>query len=179
MKEKMSDSIVYHGTTSLFDKIDVSKGKPYKDFGKGFYVTKSRSHAIKLALRNKQIAIEISKNQAEAYLYTYEMNLTRLSHFHIKEFLAADLEWVQFVLTNRKVRNRTHEYDIVLGPTANDDTMVVINAYLDGLYGELGSENALNTLLKNIEAEKLPGQIYFGNNKAVSLLSQKMEAEKL
>ena len=175
----MPDSIVYHGTTSLFDMIDILKGKPYKDFGKGFYVTKSRSHATKLALRNKQIAIELSKKHAEAYLYTYVMDLTRLSDFHVKEFLTADLEWVQFVIANRKVRNKTHEYDIVIGPTANDDTMVVINAYLDGLYGEIGSENALNALLKNIEAEKLLGQIYFGSNKAVSLLSQEREAERL
>ena len=39
--------IVYHGTTSLFDVIDVSLGKPYKDFGRGFYVTKSKDHATK------------------------------------------------------------------------------------------------------------------------------------
>ena len=178
----MSDTnlvTVYHGTTALFDKIDVSKGKPYKDFGKGFYVTKSKSHAEKLALRNKKIAMEKSETHVEAYLYTYEMQKNNFSDFHIKIFLEADLAWVQFVLANRKVRNRTHDYDIVTGPTANDDTMVVINAYLDGLYGELGSENALSTLLKNIEAEKLPEQIYFGSNKAVFLLSQMGKAEKL
>ena len=54
MKEKISHSIVYHGTTSLFDQIDVSKGKPYKDFGKGFYVTKSKPHVAKLALREAE-----------------------------------------------------------------------------------------------------------------------------
>ena len=37
---------VYHGTTSLIDVIDVSKGKPYKDFGRGFYVTQDLNHAI-------------------------------------------------------------------------------------------------------------------------------------
>ena len=89
------------------------------------------------------------------------------------------MEWVQFVLANRKVRNRTHGYDVVIGPTANDDTMVVINAYLDGLYGKLGDESALKTLLKNIEAEKLPGQIYFSKDEAVGLLTPKGQVEKL
>ena len=47
---------LYHGTIYDFDKIDVSAGKGYKDFGKGFYATAVSSHAEKLAIRNKSIA---------------------------------------------------------------------------------------------------------------------------
>ena len=36
--------IVYHGSTALFDAVDVNKGKPYKDFGRGFYVTENPNH---------------------------------------------------------------------------------------------------------------------------------------
>ena len=36
---------VYHGSYIKIDKIDLSKSKPNKDFGKGFYVTKFRNHA--------------------------------------------------------------------------------------------------------------------------------------
>jgi len=175
----MSTVVVYHGSTSSIEKIDVAKGKPYKDFGLGFYVTKSKSHATNLALRNKRIEIERYNRPCEAYLHTYELDMLKLNDFNLKEFPDADLEWVQFVLSNRKIRNHTHEYDVIIGPTANDDTMVVINAYLDGLYGEVGSEEALNTLLKNIEAENLPGQIYFSKNEATKLLTQKGQVEKL
>lgn len=28
--------VLYHGSAELFDKIDVNKGRPRKDFGKGF-----------------------------------------------------------------------------------------------------------------------------------------------
>ena len=163
----------------MFDAIDVTKGKPYKDFGRGFYVTESRRHSSNLALRNKRIEIERYGRKCEAYLYTYELNISRLSGFNVKEFNDADLEWVQFVLANRKVRNRTHDYDAVIGPTANDDTMVVINAYLDEIYGKLGSDNALNTLLKNIEAENLPKQICFSTNESAGLLIPKGQVEKL
>ena len=31
--------ILYHGTNVDFDKIDIEKSNPYKDFGKGFYLT--------------------------------------------------------------------------------------------------------------------------------------------
>ena len=171
--------IVYHGSSSLLDKIDVAKGKPYKDFGRGFYVTKSKIHARNLALRNKRIEKERFGRVSEAYLYTYELNLAELSGFKVKEFAYADFEWVQFVLANRTVRNHTHNFDVVTGPTANDDTMVTINAYLDGLYGVIGNEDALKILLKNIEAEKLPGQIFFASNDAVRLLVPKGQVEKL
>ena len=170
---------VYHGSTSLIDKIDVTKGKPYKDFGCGFYVTESRYHATNLALRNKRIEIERYGKSCEAYLYIYDMDTDKLSGFNVKKFLDADFEWAQFVLMNRKSRNHTHDFDVVIGPTANDDTMVVLNAYLDGLYGDIDSDNALRTLLKNIEAEKLPEQIFFSNNKATEILIQKGQVEKL
>ena len=171
--------IVYHGTISLIDVIDVSLGKPYKDFGRGFYVTKSKDHASSLALRNKRIEIERFGRLSEAYVYTYEIDISKLSGFSIKEFPNADFEWLKFIIANRKVRDRSHNYDVVIGPTANDDTMVVINAYLDALYGEIGEEDALNTLLSNIMADKLPGQIYFSNNKAANMLIPKGQVELL
>ncbi|MBQ3714315.1 MAG: DUF3990 domain-containing protein [Fibrobacter sp.] len=31
--------ILYHGTNCDFSQINLGKTKPYKDFGKGFYVT--------------------------------------------------------------------------------------------------------------------------------------------
>ena len=37
----------------------------------------------------------------------------------------------------------------------------------------------MRTLLRNIEAEKLPGQIYFSSNKAAGMLTPKGQVEKL
>ena len=47
---------------------------------------------------------------------------------------------------------------------ANDNVLLEINAYLCGLYGEVGSEDAVNTLIKNIEIEKLRRQIIIFNS---------------
>jgi len=171
--------IVFHGTTTLIDVIDVSLGKPFKDFGRGFYVSKSKDHASNLALRNKRIEIERYSRFCEAYVYTYEIDMSKLRGFNTKEFINADYEWLQFIISNRKMRDRSHNYDVVFGPTANDDTMVVVNAYLDALYGKIGEEDALNTLLKNIRADKLPGQIYFSNNEAANSLVPKGRVEIL
>ncbi len=47
---------LYHGSIYDFAKIDVSEGKGFKDFGKGFYATAVSLHAERLAIRNKSIA---------------------------------------------------------------------------------------------------------------------------
>ena len=179
-EKKSADIIdVYHGSTYLFEEIDTDKGKPYKDFGLGFYVTKSRNHAISLALRNKRIEIKRHYPDCNAYLYTFGFDINEAKKFKIKEFKNADIEWLQFVISNRKIRSRSHDYDIVMGPTANDDTMAVINVYFEEMYGEIGSWDALNTLLKYIKPEVLPYQIYFGCNEAAVLLKQKGKPEVL
>lgn len=46
---------LYHGTIYDITKIDISQGKGYKDFGKGFYATSVKRHAENIARRNKRI----------------------------------------------------------------------------------------------------------------------------
>ena len=171
--------LVYHGTTSLFDEIETSKGKPYKDFGRGFYVTRNYSHAANLAVRNKRLEQERFGRKCEAYVYTYEMDWERLSDFSVKEFTEADMSWMYFVLENRKTKECAHEYDIVIGPTADDDTSAVLKAYFGGFYGDVGSDTAITLALKMIEAEKLPPQIFFARNNATSILEQKGQAVRI
>ena len=171
---------VYHGSTALFEQIDVNQGKPYKDFGRGFYVTENLSHAKSLALRNKRIETERYTRQADAYIYTYEFDLEKAKEqFNVKEFTEADLVWMKFVLGNRNVKGRIHDYNIVTGPTADDDTSVVLKAYFGGLYGHIDSQRAIETALDLIEADKLPPQIYFADNESVRILEQKGQVEKL
>jgi len=172
--------IVYHGSTALFEAIDVNMGKPYKDFGRGFYVTENINHAKNLALRNKRIDTERYGKQAEAYIYTYEFDLIDAKNkFTVKDFTDADLTWMKFVLANRRVKGRTHDYNIVIGPTADDDTSLVLKAYFTGLYGDIDSLIAIETALRLIEADKLPPQIYFSDNESVKLLKQKGQVQKL
>ena len=45
MSVAVPDSL-YHGSACAFVRPDVSKGRPYKDFGKGFYMSVDREQAI-------------------------------------------------------------------------------------------------------------------------------------
>ena len=87
----MNTVVVYHGSTSSIENNNVVVGIPYKDFGRGFYVTKSKSHAMNLALRNKRIEIERFGRPCEAYLHSYEMDMLKLVNYNVKEFPDADL----------------------------------------------------------------------------------------
>ncbi|WP_348716765.1 DUF3990 domain-containing protein [uncultured Alistipes sp.] len=40
---------LYHGTNTEFSTIDLTKSNPYKDFGRGFYLTDIREQAEQLA----------------------------------------------------------------------------------------------------------------------------------
>ena len=54
-----------------------------------------------------------------------------------------------------------HNFDLVIGPTADDDTMVCLNSYWRGLYGEVGSDEAKEKLL-NSETYRILMESNFG-----------------
>jgi hypothetical protein len=69
-------------------------------------------------------------------------------------------------------RNRQHGYDIVIGPTANDDTRTSIRTVMNASNGAIMNDTALDLLIEMLEPDKLPEQYYFGTNKAAELLRQ-------
>jgi hypothetical protein len=168
---------LYHGTIYEFDKIDVTKGKGNKDFGRGFYTSRDIRHAERLAVRNKFIeeerfALRGIKKSATPWLYTYEFNLVNLVTLNVKEFTTADREWMRFVVLNRETKTKAqeHEYDIVIGPTANDNTRAAIQTIVPLTKGQVMTDRAIDTLIALIEPDKLPGQFFFGTQHAADFL---------
>ncbi len=43
--------ILFHGTNTDIETIDLSRSLNHKDFGKGFYLTDSRETAIRMAIK--------------------------------------------------------------------------------------------------------------------------------
>ena len=145
---------LYHGTIYEFDKIEVAKGKPFKDFGVGFYTSQDKGHATRLAMRNKSIEERrLAKygrpRTVTPWLYTYQFDLRVMDSLKVKEFAAADREWVEFIVKNRISNKREHDYDIIVGPTANDNTNATIDLFIIGTYGDPESDFAINTFLKS------------------------------
>lgn len=171
---------LYHGTIYEFDDIDVSAGKGYKDFGRGFYATAISSHAERLAIRNKNIAekrqrfLKNKKGIIIKPIVAYRYNLLfseETTGLKIKVFEKADKEWLRFILQNRKCDNCTHDYDIVIGPTADAETTTIINEYYDELEQSGYSDDVCDNVLSELKPENLPKQYFFRTKEALSTLS--------
>lgn len=167
-------NVLYHGTISKIEKVDVSCGRNKKDFGKGFYAAVSKSQAIAMMHKKKREAERRSRNKKEVvineYLYEIFLNLEYAQTLSIKVFEQADEEWLDFVLMCREKGGVPHDYDIVIGATADDNTMLCLRAYWDGLYGKTGSREAKNILLNNLETDNLGVQYFIGKQKVAEKL---------
>lgn len=171
---------LYHGTIYDFDEIDISAGKGYKDFGKGFYATAIPSHAERLAIRNKRIAEKrqnFLKNKNGIIIQpivAYRYNLIfseETSGLNVKVFERADKEWLRFILKNRKCSGCAHNYDIVIGPTADTETTTIINEYYDELEESEYSDEVCEKVIADLKPENLPKQYFFRTQDAVKTLS--------
>ncbi len=67
--------------------------------------------------------------------------------------------------------------DIVIGKVANDQTNPVLAAYLNGLYGDIQTEEAVNEAVKQLIPDHLVDQYCFLTDRAISCL-EFLEARK-
>jgi hypothetical protein len=173
--------VLYHGSICEFDTIDIAFGKPYKDFGQGFYTSVSQEHSVSLARRNRLIfntrlgfnmtaSAKDSAVSNSIWLYKYELSVEAFLHLSIKQFDSPSREWMQFVCEHRRSKYTLHNYDMVVGPTADDNTLAVINNYWSGFYGDIGSDAAIGSMLRLIEPNRLAQQYFFANSKATAFL---------
>lgn len=170
---------LYHGTVSEITKIDVTKGRGNKDFGKGFYMAVSKVQAVGMMHKKYKEAVRRSRNQkSDEYverLYEIQIDVESIKELAVKCFETADAEWLDFILMCREQGGVPHNYDLVIGPTADDDTMLCLKAYWDGLYGRVGTVQAKQILLGNLEPENLGIQYYIGKQEIVDKLILHLE----
>jgi hypothetical protein len=161
--------ILYHGTNQDIEEIDLSKGLKHKDFGKGFYLTPDKVTAIRMAKKRARLFGGV------ATLITYEMDDSVLqSDLKIKVFPEkACVEWFLFVDANRdrKHENPIHDFDIVIGPIANDGVVLQLTNYREGIYSP---EQAAQLL----QDKYLDQQYYFGTEESLRYL-RKTNVESL
>ena len=173
------DSIItlYHGSTYDFNEIDLKQGRPYKDFGQGFYASAEISHAKSMAERNAEMRMSKLKwFDAEQKLigrwwYQYEYDAEKSASLSVKEFTEADREWGRFITLCRSKKGVPHKYDIVIGSTANDYTNPTIQFYMSGGVGTVGSDAAIDELIRLLLPYKLPSQYFFATQRAVDCLT--------
>ena len=95
----------------------------------------------------------------------------------IKIYEEADSEWLHCIVAHRKkktfpaVVEKLKSYDIVVGKIADDATNLTILAYMAGIYGNIGSEEAYNFCISRLLPERLDSQYCFRTMEALSCLT--------
>jgi len=103
--------ILYHGSNMEISEIDLAKSRPYKDFGKAFYLSADKQQALSMA-RFKALTVG-----GEEKVTIFDFDENNVSDLKIKKFDSYSQEWADFVFNNRDERqNYQHNFDIVYGP---------------------------------------------------------------
>jgi hypothetical protein len=109
---------LYHGTSIEIKIPQIIAGKYAKDFGTGFYCTVLKEQAIRWANRYETPVLNI---------YSYEKD----NSLQAREFSEMTEEWLDFIVFCRS--GKSHDYDLVSGPMANDQIYNYISDYISGV----------------------------------------------
>lgn len=180
---KLKDGMMlYHGSYTSVQNIDLTKCAAGKDFGKGFYVTADELQAknfIRTSLLKAKGLKQIDDKQNYGYVTCYKYHAPT-EFMPIYEFSDADKEWLWFISLNRRQRlakallpllpKALFASEIIIGKIANDTTNPVITAYLNELYGSFEDESAAKMAISLLLPNRLKDQYCFLSQRAVNCL---------
>ena len=147
---------VYHGSDTVVQKPRILHSKRRMDFGSGFYTTQARTQAEKWAR-----SVRRRRDSPEAFVT--EFDYEEKPGMNILIFDGPSAEWFDFIIRNRK-GTFTHDYDIILGPVADDsvyDTLFLFES------GYITREEAI----RKLNSAKLDGQILFHTDKSLECIT--------
>lgn len=153
---------LYHGTNAEILQINLKESRVGKDFGLGFYLTPDKQVAQRQAERKFE---QYGVGEARVYEYTIDDNA--LQALKVLQFGSYTMGWARFVLMNRKNRTRTqvHNYDIVIGPIADDVIGYQIRRVEEGIITE-------EQFLDEIKYHTVTIQYMFATDMAIQLLQR-------
>lgn len=142
---------IYHGSENRIEKPEFGKGKPYNDYGRGFYCTKE---------------IELAKEwscgeEHDGFANCYELDMTGLRVLNLNDPEYTILHWLTVLLKNRTFRLtnpvakdakeylmehfqvNTEEYDIIIGYRADDSYFSFAEDFLNNAISVKKLEKAM------------------------------------
>lgn len=150
---------LYHGGSDVINQPEIREPERTLDFGRGFYTTTSYEQAEKL-VRNRLRNQRWDKGYVNTYLFDFEAAKAVL---RIKQFDSAGAEWVEFVLQNRMVEGFSHDFDLVIGPVADDAVYTQLSLFEGGILSK-------ETLIEELKAYKLVDQYLYHTPKSLQFL---------
>ncbi len=160
---------LYHGSNIDIKEIDLTKCRPYKDFGQGFYLTVIEEQAEKMAKR----VVNIYGGSPIVNIFELDEAQLKNNDLSVKDFgKETSEEWARFVKNNRNKQfsdysdpecNLDNKYDIVIGPIADDAMALLFRQH------EMGAIS-FQTLLNGLIYKETTNQYSFHTQRAIALL---------
>lgn len=161
--------ILYHGSNMKIESINLAMCRPYKDFGRGFYLTDMKEQSVRMAQR----VARIYGGSPVLNVFEIQDGFTRIPDIVIKDFgTRTSEEWARFVMNNRNktfgdikdsLCNQDNKYDIVIGPVADDNMALLFRQYENEVID-------FETLLKGMIYKETSLQYSFHTEKSIRLL---------
>ena len=156
---------LYHGSNMRIEEPDLAHSKPFKDFGRGFYLSADKQQAWDMAL---QKVSQTQEGEAEVTEYLFDETVMESGDLKVLTYPAYSEEWARFVLANRNRKgvHPVHDYDIVYGPIADDGVTFQLRRYEGGLI-------SLAQLVEELKyAKGITFQYFFGTQRALQQLKK-------
>jgi hypothetical protein len=160
LSSSMGDAMdLYHGSNVPVEIPRLLRQSRGLDFGSGFYLTSSQKQADSFShnvFRRAKTGIPM----VSVYKYDTSMAERKLD---ILRFANANVAWLEFVKDNRLKSYTGKQYDVIIGPVANDDVLPSILAFVSGQFN-------VEAALISLKTKKLFDQYCFASERAISLL---------
>ena len=150
---------VFHGTNIIIEQPKIINRFKTLDFGEGFYTTENETQAKDFAIK----VCERRNPKLYPVINCYEFN-EDLSKFFVLKFDAPNEKWLDFIVERRKGITLKENYDLIIGPVANDDVFGSIILYE---VGQLDKESTI----KKLKIKKLYNQVVFCNELVLNHLT--------
>lgn len=127
-----------------------------------FYLTDICSWAEQLAVKKAKLF------GGYPIIQEYGFNEALLNNGELKvlKFDKPCIEWAEFIFKNRnRDLNFTHEYDVVIGPIANDGVAYLLGRYEEGTL-------TIDDLSRELTYKDLNSQFFFGTQKSLQYLKR-------
>lgn len=163
----MSKIVLFHGSSEIVKNPTFGKGKPYNDYGKGFYCTEQLELAKEWA----------SNRDGDGYVNHYEIDTSSLCIMDLSSEEYSILHWLAVLMEHREVRLSTpvmkrgkewlrqhylidmEKYDVIIGYRADDSYFSYARAFVN-------NEISLAQLSYAMKLGKLGEQFVLKSHKA-------------
>lgn len=153
---------LYHGSNVEIESIDLARGRRGKDFGKGFYANPDYMQAVEFCssvIRREGVGIPT--------VTSFDFDESALNVLNVTRFDGYSKEWAEFILLNRNNTSDVpaHDYDIVVGPIADDGVGTQIRRLSRGFI-------TFDAFLEELKYSKVSIQYFFGTEEAIKYLKK-------